>query len=95
LVHSAVRRDAYSQAHDGQKGHASNPAQDQAGDAATKAILHGNSADLMALRQYIPAAADQLAAFNLRDSARAKPSVALYPEDTSSGSLEHLLRESQ
>jgi hypothetical protein len=63
--------------------------------AATN-ILNSSDSTIKAVRDYLPDAADQLAAFNLRQSALAKPSQAGAYNDTSTGSfLTNMIRQRQ
>lgn len=54
----------------------SNPAQDRDPDQATRSILGSTGSTLEAIRQEMPKAADELAAYKLRDMALATPGAA-------------------
>lgn len=63
-----------------------NPAQERiTPDQATSNLLNSDGTTLQAIRDNLPGAADQLAAYKLRQMATAKPSVATAYDDTSTG----------
>ena len=65
-----------------------NASQDIAPEAAADALLNSRGSELADLRDRVPAAADALAAYNLRNMANAKPGVAQTPGETSVGTLQ-------
>lgn len=67
---------------------ANNPLQESiTPEQATRNLLNSGDTTLQAVRTEIPAAADQLAAYNLRQASAAKPSQATAYDDTSTGTF--------
>jgi hypothetical protein len=75
---------------------AANPMQESVTpEQATNNILNSGDSTLQDVRNQMPDAADQLAAFNLRRASTAKPSVATTPNDTSTGTFQTNMNQMQ